>query len=71
MKLALRLAAALALFGGVAMIVVGCLVYFRSPGDADVDALSVALDSIAIGAFGALFGAGMIVYAGRASKPDA
>ena len=71
MKLVLRLAGALALLGGVAFVVVGCLVYFRLPGGPDTDALFDALDSIAIGAFGALIGAGLIVYAGRASKRDA
>lgn len=70
-KLVLRLAGALTLLGGVAFIVVGCLVYFRSPGGSDVDMLSDALDTIAIGAFGALIGAGLIVYAGQASKLDA
>jgi len=63
-KLALRLAGALALLGGVAVGVAGGLAYSRLPGVADVDAL---IDTIAVGAFGALFGAGLIVYAGRAS----
>jgi hypothetical protein len=70
-KFALRLAGALALLGGVAFVVVGCLIDFRLPGDSDVSALSDALDTIAIGAFGALFGAGLIVHAGQASKHDA
>ena len=70
-KLALRLAGALALLGGVAFVVVGCLIYFRLPSGPDADALFDALDAIAVGAFGALIGAGLIVYAGRASKRDA
>jgi hypothetical protein len=70
-KLVLRLAGALALLGGVAIIVVGCLVYIRSPSGSDADILTDALDTIAIGAFGALIGAGLIVHAGRASKLDA
>ena len=68
MKLALRLAGALALLGGVAIGIAGCIAYSRLPGAADVDAL---IDAIAIGAFGALFGAGLIVFAGRASQRDA
>jgi hypothetical protein len=70
-KLVLRLAGALALLGGVVFVVVGCLVYFRLPSGPDADALFAALDAIAIGAFGALIGAGLIVYAGLASKRDA
>ena len=70
-KLVLRLAGALALLGGVAFVVVGGLVYFRLPSGPDADTLFDALDSIAIGAFGALIGAGLIVYAARASKRDA
>ena len=54
MKLALRLAGALALLGGVAVVVAGCIAYSRLPGVADVDALIDAIDAIAIGAFGAL-----------------
>ena len=71
MKLVLRLAGALALLGGVGVALAGCIVYSRLPGVADVDALIDAIDAIAIGAFGALFGVGLIVYAGRASKRDA
>ena len=71
MKLALTLSGAVALLCGVAFVVVGCLVYFRLPSGPDVDALFDALDAIAIGAFGALIGAGLIVYAGLASKRDA
>ena len=71
MKRTLKLAGALASFLGVAIVVVGCLAVSRLPSGADPDALSDAINSIAIGAFGALFGAGLIVYAGRASKPDA
>ena len=71
MKLALRVAGALALLCGVAFVVVGCLIYFRLPSGPDADALFDALDTISIGAFGALFGAGLIAYAGRASKHDA
>ena len=71
MKLALRLAGALALLGGVAILVTGCIAYSRLPGVVDPDALSDTIDAIAIGAFGALLGAGLIVYAGRASKRDA
>ncbi len=71
MKLALRLGGALALLGGVAFVVVGSLVYFRLPSGSDADALFDALDTIAIGGFGALLGAGLIVYAGRASRRDA
>jgi hypothetical protein len=67
-KLALILAGALALLGGVAVAAAGCIAYSRLPGVADVDA---SIDAIALGAFGALFGAGLIVYAGRASKRDA
>ena len=48
-----------------------CSSYFRLLGGSDVDALFDALDTIAIGAFGALLGAGLIVYAGRASQRDA
>jgi hypothetical protein len=70
-KLVLRLAGALALLGGVAFVVVGYLVYFRLPSGPDVDALFDAFDAIAIGAFGALIGAGLIVYASLASKRDA
>jgi hypothetical protein len=69
--LALRLAGALALVGGGVFVVVGCLIYFRLPSGPDTDALFDALDTISIGAFGALFGAGLIVYAGRGSKRDA
>ena len=68
MKLVLRLAGALALLGGVAFVFVGCLIYFRLPSGSDADALFDALDTIAIGA---LLGAGLIVYAGRASRRDA
>ena len=71
MKLALRLAGALALLGGGAFVVAGVFIYFRLLGGSDVDALFDALDTIAIGAFGALLGAGLIVYAGRASQRDA
>ncbi len=71
MKLALKLAGALTLLGGVFFIVIGCIIYFRLPSGSDADALFDALDTIAIGAFGALIGAGLIVYAGRASKRDA
>jgi len=70
-KLVLRLAGALALLGGVAFVVVGFLVYVRLPSSPDVDAIFDAFDTIAIGVFGALIGAGLIVYAGRASKRDA
>jgi hypothetical protein len=70
-KLALKLAGALALLGGGAFVVVGCLIYFRLPSGPDADALFDALDAIAVGAFGALIGAGLIVYAGQASKRDA
>jgi hypothetical protein len=70
-KLALRLAGALALLGGVAIGVAGCIAYSRLPGVADPEALTDTIDAIAIGAFGALFGAGLIVYAGRASQRDA
>jgi hypothetical protein len=69
--LALRLAGALALLGGAAVMAAGCIAYSRLPGVADVDALIDTIDAIAIGALGALFGAGLIVYAGRASKHDA
>jgi len=69
--LALRLAGALALLGGGAFVVAGVFIYFRLLGGSDVDALFDALDTIAIGAFGALLGAGLIVYAGRASQRDA
>jgi hypothetical protein len=70
-ELALKLAGAFALLGGVALVVLGCLIYFRLPIGSDADALFDALDTIAIGAFGALIGAGLIVYAGPASKRDA
>jgi len=70
-KLALILAGALALLGGVAVAAAGCIAYSRLPGVAEVDASIDAIDAIAIGAFGALFGAGLIVCAGRASKRDA
>jgi hypothetical protein len=69
--LALRVAGALALLCGVAFVVVGCLIYFRLPSGPDADALFDALDTISTGAFGALFGAGLIAYAGRASKREA
>ena len=68
MKLVLRLAGALALLGGGGVVVAGCIAYSRLPGVADVDALIDTIDAIAIGA---LIGAGLIVYAGRASKRDA
>ncbi len=71
MKLALRLAGALALLGGGRLRRRWLFIYFRLPGGSDVDALFDALDTIAIGAFGALLGAGLIVYAGRASQRDA
>ena len=71
MKLALRLGGALALIGGVTLVVFGLFVYFRLPSDSDTETLFDALDAIAIGAFGALLGAGLIVHAGRASKRDA
>jgi len=70
-RFALIFAGALALLGGVAVAAAGCIAYSRLPGAADVDALIDTIDAIAIGAFGALFGAGLIVYAGRASKRDA
>jgi len=63
-KLALTLAGALALLGGVAVVAAGCIAYSRLPGVADADALIDTIDAIAIGAFGALFGAGLIVCAG-------
>ena len=71
MKLALRLAGALALLGGVAVVVAGCIAYSRLPGVADADALIDTIDAIAIGARGAFIGVGLIVYAGRASKHGA
>jgi hypothetical protein len=70
-KFALRFAGALALLGGIAVAAAGCIAYSRLPGVADVDALIDTIDAIAIGAFGALIGAGLILYAGRASKRDA
>jgi hypothetical protein len=70
-KLALRMAGALALLGGVIVAIAGCIAYSRLPGVADADALIDTIDAMAIGAFGALFGAGLIVYAGRASRRDA
>lgn len=66
-KWALRLAGALALLGGVAVAIAGGVAYSRLPG-VDADAL---IDAMAIGAFGALLGAGLIVYAGRAPQRDA
>jgi hypothetical protein len=69
--LALRLAGAVALIGGVVFVLVGCLAYARLPGGADADALFDALDPIALGVFGALLGTGLIVYAGRAPRRDA
>jgi hypothetical protein len=70
-KWTLRIAGALALLGGVTVVVAGCIAYARLPGVADADALIDTIDAVAIGAFGALLGAGLIVYAGRASKRDA
>jgi hypothetical protein len=70
-KLVLRLAGALALLGGAIVVVAGCLAYSRLPSVADADAMIDTIDAIAIGAFGALFGAGLIICAGRASKRDA
>jgi hypothetical protein len=71
MKLALTLSGAVALLCGVAFVVVGCLVYLGSPSGPDVDALSDALDTIAIGTLGALFGSALIVYAALTSQRDA
>ncbi len=71
MRFALIFAGALALLGGVTLAAAGCIAYSGLPGGADVDALTDTIDAIAIGAFGALFGAGLMVYAGRASKRDA
>ncbi len=71
MKLALRLAGALALLGGVAIAVAGALAYSRLPDFADLDALIDTIDAIAVGTFGALLGAGLFVYAGRASRRGA
>ena len=71
MKLALRIAGALGLLSGAAFVIVGLYVYFAAPGDSSADALFDALDTIAIGACGALIGAGLIVYGGQASKRDA
>jgi hypothetical protein len=70
-KLVLRLAGALALLGGVTVVVAGCIAYSRLPGVADADGLIDTIDAVAIGALGALIGAGLIVYAGRASNHDA
>ena len=71
MKLALKLAGALALLGGLALLFAAGFVYARLPDGADAETVSDALDSLAIGAFGALFGAGLIVYAARASQRGA
>ena len=71
MKLALRVAGALALLGGLALLFAAGFVYARLSGGADAEAVSDALDCLAIGAFGALFGAGLIVYATRASQRGA
>ena len=65
MKLALKLAGALALLGGLALLFAGGFILRALPGGADAEALFDALDPLAIGAFGALFGAGLIVYATR------
>ena len=71
MKLTLTLAGGAALIAGVVFVIVGCLAFTRLPGGADADALFDALDPIAIGVFGALLGAGVLVYAGRAPRRDA
>jgi hypothetical protein len=70
-KLTLTLAGGAALIAGVVFVIVGCLAFTRLPGGADADALFDALDPIAIGVFGALLGAGVLVYAGRAPRRDA
>jgi len=70
-KLTLTLAGGAALIAGVVFVIVGCLAFTRLPGAADADALFDALDPIAIGVFGALLGAGVLVYAGRAPRRDA
>jgi hypothetical protein len=67
-KLALKLAGALAMLGGLALLIAGGVVYARLLAGGDADALFDSLDPIAIGAFGALFGVGLIVYATRASQ---
>jgi hypothetical protein len=67
-KWALRLAGALALLGGLAIGVAGCIAYSRLPGVADPEALTDTLDAMAIGAFGALFGVGLIVWAGGSPR---
>ena len=71
MKFALIFAGVLALLGGVTVVAAGCIAYSRLPSVTDADALIDTIDAIAIGAFGALFGAGLIVCAGRTSKRDA
>jgi hypothetical protein len=70
-KLALNVFGALASLAGVVILIVGCLAYARLPVGADADALFGALDAIAIGVFGALIGASLIVYAGRAPRRGA
>jgi hypothetical protein len=67
-KLALRVAGALALLGGLALLIAGGAALARLPVGADAEAVFDALDPIAIGAFGALLGAGLIVYATRGSR---
>ena len=71
MKLALRIAGGLALIVGAALIVAGGYAYFGLRSVADTDALLDALDAVGIGAFGAVLGVGLIVYAGRAPQSRA
>ncbi len=68
MKFVLTVAGALALLAGLAFVGVG-VVCVRATSGPGVDALYDALDTIAIGGFGALIGLGLVVYAGWASKP--
>ena len=64
-KLALKLVGALAIARRPRLAGRKRLHLARLPGGADAEAVSDALDPLAIGAFGALFGAGLIVYATR------
>ena len=70
-KVILRVAGALALLIGVAIIVVAGLALSRLPSGVNSDVSADAVNSIAIGALGALLGVGLIIYSGRAPKPGA
>jgi len=70
-KLALRIAGGLALIVGAALVAAGGFAYFGLRGVAEADALLDALDAVGTGAFGAILGVGLIVYAGRTPQSRA